>query len=89
MPESTLSIHVNRSIHFQIDDLSPEVAAKLSVHGDPNTGRIYFFDDGSAPWLGKRQGNAYEKRMTMLRGLLEKRPESTPAQILSASQYSS
>jgi hypothetical protein len=88
MPESTLSLHVNRSIHFKSDDLTPEVATKLSIHDDPNTNRIYFFDDGSAPWLGKRQGNAYEKRMEILRRLLENLCEPSTAQIRSSSQYS-
>jgi len=54
---------------FEIVDLTPEIAVALSVRGKSDTDRIYFFDDGSAPWNGKRNADAFEKRLERLRML--------------------
>jgi hypothetical protein len=60
------SCYEEHPIKLEIEGLTPEIAASISVTGDPDCGRIYLFNDGSAPWLGHRELLAYELRLAKL-----------------------
>jgi hypothetical protein len=65
-PVGSSAKDLSRPIALELEGLTPEIAASMSVTGDPDCGRIYLFNDGSAPWLGHEELRAYERRLERL-----------------------
>jgi hypothetical protein len=66
-------------IVYEVEGLTPDVAAQISFEGSTNVERIYFFDDRSAPWRGEPELKAYEKRLAQFLALLVVRSLKRPA----------
>src|SRR5262245_55427173 len=76
-PSNEWSCYEEHPIQLQIAALTPDIAAWISVTGDPDCSRIYLFNDGSAPWLGHKELLAYERRLARLLELTAIAPERT------------
>ena len=53
----------------KLKKLGPATREKLSIHGNDHAGdsnRIYFYDDGTAPLLSKKDMNAYMRKLEIL-----------------------
>lgn len=53
-------------VAVRLRGMRPSVAAKLSVHGDPDVNRIYLYDDATNPEGSAANTRAYMERLAYL-----------------------
>jgi len=46
--------------------IRPQIAEKISVHGDSNTNRIYLYNDGTNPTCSPKMFREYIERLSIL-----------------------
>ena len=56
-------------IGYEVEGLTSKMAAEMSWNRDLNVECIYFYNDRTAPWRGKRESEAYDKRVARFLGL--------------------
>jgi hypothetical protein len=57
-------------IVYEVEGLTPKMAAELSWNRNSNVERIYFYNDGCRPWDSKKHFEAYDKRVAKFLGLV-------------------